>query len=60
MLVDIKKHSYIDEAIEAAGSVVVKDIPAGVLAGGNPCKVIRKIKSSDDEKYKHGFPGFSI
>lgn len=49
-----------DDTIIAAGSVVVKDIPAGVLAGGNPCKVIRKIKSSDDEKYKHGFPGFSI
>lgn len=49
-----------DDTIIAAGSVVIKDIPAGVLAGGNPCKVIRKIKSSDDEKYKHGFPGFSI
>ena len=49
-----------DDTIVAAGSVVVKDIPAGVLAAGNPCKVIRKIKSSDDEKYKHGFPGFSI
>lgn len=25
------------------GSVVTKDIPSGVLAAGNPCKVIRKI-----------------
>lgn len=32
----------------------------GEDTAGNPCKVIRKIKSSDDEKYKHGFPGFSI
>lgn len=28
----------------AAGSVVVHDIPANVLAGGNPCRVIRKLK----------------
>jgi maltose O-acetyltransferase len=27
----------------AAGSVVTKDIPACVLAGGNPCRVIRSI-----------------
>ena len=26
-----------------AGSVVVKDIPAGVFAAGNPCRVIRQI-----------------
>ena len=40
-----------DGSIIAAGSVVVKDIPAGVLAGGNPCKVIRKISPQDDRKY---------
>jgi acetyltransferase-like isoleucine patch superfamily enzyme len=28
-------------AIIAAGSVVVKDIPANAIAGGNPCKVIK-------------------
>ena len=27
----------------AAGSVVVKDIPANCIAGGNPCKVIKYI-----------------
>jgi maltose O-acetyltransferase len=27
----------------AAGSVVVKDIPENVLAGGNPCRVIREL-----------------
>lgn len=32
-------------SIIAAGSVVVKDIPADVIAGGNPCKIIRKLKS---------------
>lgn len=24
-----------------AGSVVTKDVPAGVLAAGNPCRVLR-------------------
>jgi acetyltransferase-like isoleucine patch superfamily enzyme len=32
-----------DGTVIGAGSVVVKDIPAGVLAGGNPCKVIKKL-----------------
>jgi hypothetical protein len=32
-----------DGAVIGAGSVVVKDIPAGVIAGGNPCKVIKKL-----------------
>jgi maltose O-acetyltransferase len=27
-----------------AGSVVTRDIPARVLAAGNPCRVIREIK----------------
>ncbi len=30
-----------------AGSVVTRDIPAGVLAAGNPCKVIREITEKD-------------
>lgn len=34
-----------------AGSVVNKDIPEGVLAAGNPCKVIRKITEEDQKKY---------
>ena len=33
-----------------SGSVVTKDIPDGVVAAGNPCKVIRKI-TSEDKKY---------
>lgn len=32
-----------DNAVIGAGSVVVKDIPANVLAVGNPCKPIRNI-----------------
>lgn len=35
-----------DTAI-GAGSVVTHDIPAGVVAAGNPCKVIRKITEKD-------------
>jgi len=32
-----------DNSIIGAGSVVVKDIPANVIAVGNPCRVIREI-----------------
>jgi acetyltransferase-like isoleucine patch superfamily enzyme len=32
-----------ENSIVAAGSVVVKSIPANVVAGGNPCKVIRNL-----------------
>ena len=34
-------------SIIGAGSVVTKDIPEGVIAVGNPCKVIRKITEED-------------
>ena len=44
-----------DNSIIAAGSVVTKDIPANVLAGGNPCRVIRELTPEDDEKYKRGY-----
>lgn len=43
-----------DCGLYAAGSIVTKSIPANVLAGGNPCKVIREIKPEDDDKYKRG------
>lgn len=33
-----------DNSIIGAGSVVTKDIPANVVAVGNPCKVLREIK----------------
>lgn len=33
-----------------SGSVVTRDIPDGVIAAGNPCRIIRKI-SEDDRKY---------
>ena len=34
-------------SIIAAGSVVTKDIPSGVIAAGNPAKVIREISEYD-------------
>jgi maltose O-acetyltransferase len=38
-------------AVIGAGSVVTKDIPAGVLAVGNPCRVIRQL---DDQQNQGG------
>ena len=32
-----------ERAVIGAGSVVTKDIPAGVLAVGNPCRVVREV-----------------
>lgn len=32
-----------DNAVIGAGSVVTKDIPANVVAAGNPCRVLREI-----------------
>ena len=36
-----------ENSIIGAGSVVTKNIPAGVIAAGNPAKVIRKITAND-------------
>lgn len=38
-------------SVIGAGSVVTHDIPAGVVAAGNPCRVIRKLTAADREKY---------
>lgn len=34
-----------------AGSLVNRDIPDGVVAVGNPCRVLRRITEADKEKY---------
>lgn len=40
-----------DNTVIGAGSVVTKDIPANVVAVGNPCKVLRPISERDKEYY---------
>ena len=35
-----------------SGSVVTKDIPSGVVAAGNPCRVIRELTEADSMKHK--------
>lgn len=40
-----------DNTVIGAGSVVTKDIPANVLAYGNPCRVIREITENDKAEY---------
>ncbi len=39
-----------DDVVIGAGSVVTKDIPAGYLAYGNPCRPVRKITEADSKK----------
>jgi len=41
-----------DGCVIGAGSVVTKDIPAGMLAVGNPCRVLRPINEADRYKYR--------
>ena len=40
-----------DGTVIGAGSVVTKDIPANVVAFGNPCRVYRQITDADREFY---------
>ena len=40
-----------DGSVIGAGSVVTHDIPAGVVAFGNPCKVYREITEEDRRYY---------
>jgi len=40
-----------DNTVIGAGSVVTKDIPANVVAVGNPCKVMRQINDRDMKYY---------
>lgn len=39
-----------DNVVIGSGSVVTKDIPSGVIAAGNPCRVMREI-TEDDARY---------
>lgn len=40
-----------DNVVIGAGSVVTKDIPANMIAVGNPCRVIREITEADRDYY---------
>ncbi len=40
-----------DHTVIGAGSVVTKDIPSGVVAVGNPCRVMREIGEEDEHTY---------
>ena len=40
-----------DNSVIGAGSVVTKDIPANVVAVGNPCRVLREIGEKDRQFY---------
>ena len=40
-----------EDTIIRTGSIVTKDIPAGVIAAGNPCRVIREITDEDKTDY---------
>lgn len=40
-----------DNTVIGAGSIVTKDIPANVVAVGNPCRVMREIEEHDREYY---------
>ena len=40
-----------DNTVIGAGSVVTHDIPSGVVAVGNPCRVMREIGEHDKEFY---------
>lgn len=40
-----------ENSVIGAGSIVTRDIPANVVAVGNPCRVMRKISDRDREFY---------
>ena len=40
-----------DGAVIGTGSIVTKDIPSGVIAVGNPCRVLREITDADKTDY---------
>ena len=48
-----------DNVVIGAGSIVTKDLPANVVAAGNPCRVIRKV-TEEDKKYYYRNRQFDI
>lgn len=42
-----------NNTVIGSGSVVTKDIPANVVAAGNPCRVLREITDNDKEYWEN-------
>ena len=40
-----------DNTVIGAGSIVTKDVPSGVVAVGNPCRVMREVSEHDRKFY---------
>lgn len=40
-----------DNVVIEAGSIVTKNIPSGVVAVGNPCRVLREVNEHDRTHY---------
>ena len=40
-----------DNTVIGAGSIVTKDVPSGVVAVGNPCRVLREVGEHDRKYY---------
>ena len=47
----VQKDLHSSNTVIGAGSVVTKDIPANVVAVGNPCRVLRPISEHDKEYF---------
>lgn len=47
-----------DGAVIGSGSVVTKDIESGVIAAGNPCRVIRRITENDAEYWENCYQDY--
>ena len=45
-----------DDTVVGAGSVVTKDLPSGVVAVGNPCRVLRPVGERDRLYYFRNLP----
>lgn len=45
-----------ENSVIGSGSVVTKDIPADVIAVGNPCRVLRPITEEDKQFYYQNRP----
>ena len=49
-----------ERAIVAGGSVVTKDVPPGVIVGGNPAKIIGSVEELAKRRIEENRPHFSI